>query len=129
MANDKKEGKDIVIFRYTRKQAIEDGALIDVTKMAKEAGIKFHTAVTCGLWEKYIVPGEEDRKSGQSEDGRLWDTLWMFRNAAINFSGNILLYELYFLMNGKHELVELKAECGPDFNGTPCITIMLPDED
>jgi len=30
-----------VIYAYTRAQAIEDGVLVDVSKMAKEAGIKF----------------------------------------------------------------------------------------
>jgi type I site-specific restriction-modification system R (restriction) subunit len=27
-----------VIYSYTRKQAIEDGVLVDITEMAKEAG-------------------------------------------------------------------------------------------
>lgn len=29
-----------VVFSYTRAQAIEDGVLVDVSEMAKEAGIK-----------------------------------------------------------------------------------------
>jgi hypothetical protein len=27
------------------------------------------------------------------------------------------------------KLVHLKAVCGPDDDGTPCLTIMTPDED
>lgn len=39
------------IYIYTRKQAIEDGVLIDVTETAKEAGFKVPVAVTCALHE------------------------------------------------------------------------------
>jgi uncharacterized protein YunC (DUF1805 family) len=38
-----------VIHAYTRAQAIEDGTLVDVTETAKEAGIKYPTAVTEAL--------------------------------------------------------------------------------
>ncbi len=127
MTDDK--DKDNVIFQYTRKQAIEDGVLVDVTEMAKEAGIKYSTAVTSAVWNTFIVPTEEERKNGQSEDGRLWDTLWMFRNAAKKEPGDTLLFKLYFTFSSKPRLVTLKAICGPGDEGEPVITIMLPDED
>ena len=41
-----------LIFAYTRKQAIEDGVLIDVTETAKEAGLRFPTAITAAAWSK-----------------------------------------------------------------------------
>lgn len=129
MTNDNEEDKDIIIFSYTRKQAIEDGVLIDVTHMAKEAGIKYPTAITAILWETYIVPTEEVKNNGQSIDGRLWDALWMFRNAAKKEPGDTLLFKLYFTIAGQQELVTLKAICGPGDEGEPVITIMLPDED
>ena len=37
-----------VIYSYTRKQAIEDGVLVDITEMAKEAGIKLSLLTTFG---------------------------------------------------------------------------------
>ena len=37
--------KEDVIFTYTRKQAIEDGVLIDVSEMAMEAGFRYPVAV------------------------------------------------------------------------------------
>lgn len=129
MTNDNEEDKDIVIFSYTRKQAIEDGVLIDVTHTAKEAGIKYPTAITATLWETYIVPTEDVKNNGQSIDGRLWDTLWMFRNAAKKEPGDTLLFKLYFIIAGQQELVTLKAICGPGDEGEPVITIMLLDED
>ena len=82
--NNMKELFDEVIYAYTREQAIADGVLIDVSKMAKEAGIRFPVAVTSAVWHEYVVPDEELKHSGQSEDGRIWDTLWMFRCNATN---------------------------------------------
>ena len=62
-----------LIHSYTRMQAIEDGVLIDVSEMAKEAGFKFSVAITNTVWTDLIVPNEE--VNGQSIEGRLWDTL------------------------------------------------------
>ena len=122
-----------VIYAYTREQAIADGVLIDVSKMTKEAGVKFPVAVTSAVWHEYIVPDEELKGYGQSEDGRLWDTLWMFRYSAIKHSSDTMLFDLYFLMNEdrkpEQKLVTLKAVCGPGDKGEPVITIMKPDED
>jgi len=118
-----------VIHAYTRRQAIEDGTLIDVSGMAKEAGIRYPVALTRTVWEEYVKTDEKDREVGQSEEGRLWDILWMFRMAATKCKGDTLLYKLYHLSGKKHRLIKLKAVCGPDDDGNPCITIMMPDED
>src|SRR5512135_3116848 len=67
----------MVIFSYTRAQAIADGVLVDVSKLAKEAGFRFPVAVTAGVWAECIaVP---DGVAGQDETGRLWDVLNMLR--------------------------------------------------
>ena len=47
-----------VIYSYTRAQAIEDGVLIDVTRMAQEAGFKYPVAITASVWHEYIVPND-----------------------------------------------------------------------
>lgn len=77
--NNMKELFGEVIYAYTREQAIADGILIDVSKMAKEAGIKFPVAVTSAVWHEHIVPDKAMVEFGQDENGRLWDTLWMFQ--------------------------------------------------
>jgi len=119
-----------VIDTYTRAQAIEDGVLIDVTNMAKEAGIKYPVAVTEAVWSTYIVPDDRSRAYGQSEDGRLWDTLWMFRMAARRTEGAIMHFKLYFIMKERlKKLVMLKAVVHPGDDMEPVITIMLPEED
>jgi hypothetical protein len=119
-----------VIDAYTRKQAIEDGVLIDVTETAKEAGIRFPVAVTIGVWSKCIkVP--ETLKGLQDEQGRLWDVVWMMR-IAIHGAKKTDTVNYKLLVTGedkKQHLVTLKAICGPGDNYEPVITIMLPEED
>lgn len=135
------------IFTYTRAQAVEDGELVDVSKMAREAGVKFPVAVSRAAWDRYCeVP---DGTVGQDVQGRTWDVLWMFRCAARRLDGSELLYKLHVAMPDRgdwrenealpergsglrrdtHRLVTLKAHCGPGDDEAPVITIMLPDED
>jgi len=119
-----------VIHTYTRKQAIDDGVLIDVSETAKEAGINFPVAVTSAVWSMYVVPSEKLMGCGQSISGRLWDLLWMFRMHALKTSSSLLFYTCIFLdHNEKREEVKFKALCGPGDNLEPVITIMLPEED
>jgi hypothetical protein len=124
-----------VIYAYTRAQALADGVLIDVTGDAKEAGIKYPTAVTEALWNGYIEPHERLKDMGQSIKGRLWDVLFLFTFAARSSQKGCseLFYCVNFLMDRgdscKHETVKIKAVCGPGDDGAPCITLMLEDED
>jgi len=119
------------IFRYSRKQALEDGWLIDVTDVAREAGISYPVAVTRRVWDELIVPDEASRQAGQDERGRLWDVLFLLR-AAILRGGDVteIQYLASFAFQGStRREVPLKAVCGPDDDHEPCITIMRPDED
>ena len=64
-----------VISVYTRRQAIEDGELVDIseTSEAIEAGFKIPVCVTRALWGK-IDGYKED---GQVKNGRLWDVCYL----------------------------------------------------
>ena len=42
-----------VISVYTRKQAIEDGVLIDITHLAKQAHFTLHTVISATLFSTY----------------------------------------------------------------------------
>ncbi len=123
-----------VIYAYTRAQAIEDGTLVNVTEMAKEAGKKYPTAVTEALWNGYIEPTEQLKDQGQSMQGRLWDVLFLFTLAAKTSPKGCseLFYKVNFLMeNGdscKLETVTIKAVCRPGDDSAPCITLMLLNE-
>jgi hypothetical protein len=45
-----------VIYGYTRKRAIEDSVLVDITEMAKEAGIMYPVAITSTAFFGYVAP-------------------------------------------------------------------------
>lgn len=118
-----------VIFAYTRNQAIEDGVLVDVSEMAKEAGFRFNVAMTDTVYGKYVqVP---DGLTGQDLKGRLWDILNMLRYAikSKGNSGSEIAFQLLVNNGSGASKVTLKSVCGPDDDGSPCITIMLPNED
>lgn len=119
-----------VIYSYSRAQAIADGVLIDVSETAREAGVRFPVAMTSILWSKYIVPDVASAFHGQSIEGRLWDTLWLFRYAAKGFAGDTQFFEMSFVIKGRNiTKVRLKAICGPGDTLESVITIMLPEED
>ncbi|WP_059040678.1 DUF6573 family protein [Paenibacillus rubinfantis] len=118
-----------VIHSYTRADMLADGSLVDVSRLAKEAGIKIPVAVTRAVWDGYIVPDEKAKAMGESEDGRLWDCLWMFRLAIAGQRGWRVFFEFLATLDGQHEKISLKAICGPGDNAEPVITIMLLNED
>jgi len=118
---------DNIFHVYSRKQAIQDGVLVDVTETAKEAGFRFPVAVTREVWGKYIVPSDYDAKRGQDVSGRLWDTLWMLRLSSRKGGSNVL-FSVIFQMLGRETTVQLRAVVGPGDKGEPVITIMMPDE-
>jgi len=119
-----------VIHSYTREQALADGVLVDVTKLASEAGFRYPTAVTSTVWGQYIeVP---EGVSCQDETGRLWDILWMlhFHIRLAKSLHSETFFQLHVCNTDETaELVTLKAHCGPGDDGEPVITIMLPVED
>lgn len=150
MKNSKKDNEnspeDIfgsVIHAYTRAEAIADGVLVDVSAVAREAGIQFPTAITAAVHARYVqVPDE--LKGLQDEAGRLWDALWMLAHAIRSgrLNGDQGTFELIVAMpentdwqsnekrHGRQQrLVTLKALCGPNDDGSACVTILMPWED
>ena len=126
-----------VLSVYTRAHAIEDGALVDVSETAREAGIKFPVAVTAAVWADCCEWTEADEKKkggyGQSERGRLWDVISMLRFAiSAGKQGDRLLYKVSRIPRpgyGAKRLVTLKSICGPGDRPEPVITVMEPSED
>ena len=122
---------DNVIYAYTRAQAIADGVLVDVSKLAKEAGFKIPVAVTCGVWAECVaVP---NGVTCQDETGRLWDVLIMLRHAiAKNSDGDRVDFAVHVRNDNEERtppLVSLYALCGPGDDAEPVVTVMLPTED
>lgn len=68
----------------------------------------------------------------EEERDRLWDILWMLRQAIKASPRNDAVLQFRFYLrndNWRAKLVTLKAICGPDEDHCPVITIMLPGED
>ncbi|HTN90421.1 MAG TPA: DUF6573 family protein [Sorangium sp.] len=139
MACDEKAGKPAIedeitmdlVYSYARRQALEDGVLIDVSATARELGVKIPVAVTSAVWARYVKLTPAAIRAGNGEQGRLWDILWMFRWAALRAKDKSeVLFQLHVVTDSiTPSLVELKAICGPGDECEPVITIMLPNED
>ena len=133
-----------IISTYTRSQAIEDGLLVDVSQTATEAGFRWPVALSRSLWEIVDNPpnGWEDSA------GRLWDVLSMCRFAVRRSSGQAIRFPMILTRKAKRPVTDpwskrygklqtvtlknitLKAVISAESpTGSPCITIMLPDED
>lgn len=120
-----------IIYAYTRKEAIDDGFLVDVSKLAGKAGFKYPVAMSRTVFEQCVAVPEG--ATDQDEVGRLWDILTMLR-FAIKTSRDQNVADIRFKLsvvgpNGHRSLVHLKALCGPGDDAEPVITIMLPQED
>jgi hypothetical protein len=104
--------------------------LIDVSAVAREAGIRWPVALTGAAWGRCVTvpPGVEC----QDEAGRLWGVVWLLpcatrtggRGAEVPFGVHVRDDN-----RGRTPLVRLKARCGPGDRGEPVATVLLPDED
>ena len=118
-----------VLHTYSRAEALEDGALVDVTSTAQEAGFRIPVALTRAVWESYVtVPA---KVHAQDERGRLWDILWM---ASLAARGNPNAQTVHFTVSVRNDNRHprprrLKAVVDGGNDGEAVITILLPDED
>jgi hypothetical protein len=123
------ESECVVVYSYTRA---EDGVLVDVSCLAKDAGFKIPVAMTAAAWETCVrVP---EGVTCQDETGRLWDVLnvlfFSIRGSRNNRDADEVRFTVSVRNNNEaNEDVQLKALCGPGDNAEPVITIMLPEED
>ena len=144
-----------IIDIYTRRQAIDDGVLMQLSgpgyqgdqwipAMVAEAGFRYPIAMTATAFVQCVSPidGEGEQLAPcQDIKGRLRDVLWMLRVAirGVQSPRDILRFSLRVVPNvptnyskpnpPRPKIVHLKAMCGPDDDGSPCLTIMLPEED
>lgn len=120
-----------LIHSYSRAEALADGVLVDVTKMAKEAGFVTHTVITQALHATISdVPGWAP---GESYEGRLWDVLWvafvMARGEAKRPTpSDHFDYRVEMSTGGSKDTLHLRAVCGRDDEGKPCMTIGYPED-
>ena len=125
-----------LIYRYTRKQAIEDGVLVDLMQqemesVVKEAGFKWPVAMTTTAFSECIVPADKELPDGQDLSGRLWDVLMLLRMKIRKMPENEdrVHFKVRVWNGNRHTEVSLWALCGPGDEGEPVITVMLEGED
>ena len=120
---------------YTRKQAIEDGVLVDLMQpeavgLVREAGFKFPVAMTAGAFAATVGGIDKPLPEGQDIRGRLWDVLWMLA-CAIRTAGSTdrVKFRVSVWNGRRRDQVKLWSLCGPGDDGEPVVTIMLEGED
>lgn len=117
-----------VIYAYSRKQALEDGVLVDVTETAKEAGFNWPFAMTAEVWG--LIETIPKKFAHEDAKGRLWDVLMLARFAIKKArpGAEEILYDVILHQSHANRL-RLKLHCGPGDDGVPVLTLMLPDQD
>lgn len=112
------------------KQAIETGALIDVTATAKQMGLSFPVTVTKPLWELGIAPNNS--LSQEEQSARLRDVLMAFRLRLAtqpSISPLIDFPALLALPPGTvPQPVPLFALIQPDEEHRAMVTLLMPNE-
>lgn len=132
MNDDEKSEEFELIHAYTRRQALEDGVLVDLGALAKEAGFRWQVGVTRAVHEGVLVPSKTMKQEGQSFTGRAWDMLMVLRLEARKSGGDreVRFAPLFIMQPGQPpKAVPLKAVTGPGDDGESVITVMMPDED
>jgi hypothetical protein len=126
---------DELIYAYTRSQALVDGVLVDVSKMALEAGFRYPTAITADLHAR-ITPNEREKAMGQSYEGRLWDVVFLASFAArpastqdrCSFEVSLFEAEAALPHRTHRHTLSLWMVVGPGDQGEPVITIGFPED-
>ena len=111
--------------RKTRQDAIDDGDLIEITRMGRDMGIMFPLAVSARAAES-MVPFPNIPQDTVTEN--LWDTLHAFRDKARTTAEDEFEFQVSLYQNGLVPTLTFKAAVSPGDDGEPVITIMLPDE-
>lgn len=112
--------------RKTRQDAIDDGDLIEITRMGRDMGIVFPLAVSARAAQS-MVPFPNIPQDTVTEN--LWDTLHAFRDKARTTTEQVFEFQVSLYQNGLVPTLTFKAAVSPGDDGEPVITIMLPDED
>lgn len=109
-----------VISTYTAEEAIEDGILVDVSEMAKEAGFSIPVRITRTVHDLCEPP-----KSNKIESysGRLWDVLWMAMNAVSRARNDSMTTFVVRIGRKNHTMY-----AALDHTSGPAIHIMKPED-
>lgn len=127
-----------IISTYTRAQAIESGVLIDASNTGETADLlrevsrshfKYPIAMTPAVFE-LIQQAVEQTEHCNDWQGVWHDILWMAKvdPTRQQVDPNTVIFTVIITGVGRSRYKQLKFVCGPDDDGLPCLTLMLPDE-
>lgn len=112
------------------QQAIDTGALIDVTPTAKQLGLSFSVTVTKPLWDTGIAPA--NTLTEEERSGRLRDVLMALRLRLTAQPTTAPLIDFPALLAFPHgavpQPVPLFALVQPDEQHQAMVTLLLPTE-
>ena len=120
-----------VIHSYTRAQAIADGVLVDLSAVAAEVCRQHYVApvaCTAAVWT-IIEKAVKNPRWMNDVNGVVHDVLWMSRRSGARLDAFTTIFQVIIKGAGRKSLFTFKAALSPDDQGTPCLTIMLPEED
>jgi hypothetical protein len=125
----------VVIHTYTRREALADGVLVDATvgELAEvtRQHFKIHVAMTAEV-HALLERAVENPRCHNDYRGVWHDVCSLLRTTITRSRAEVsdtLLFQVRITGAGPTDLWTLKALCGPDDEGAPCLTILLPDED
>jgi hypothetical protein len=111
------------IYSYTRRQAIDDGVLVDLSQFAVvRKHWKLHMACTDAVWGIIDHAVKHERKE---IEGVLHDISVMAMTRIGRDTGGTLYFDCII----GTEKRSLKLHCGPGDTAVPVLTLMLPNED
>lgn len=128
------------VHSYSRREAIMDGVLIDVSERAKDHGFKIPVAMTDAAYQSAVLwtalDDQRFKSEGPSNEGRLHDVLSLAFSVALA-SGQAGTNTCFFPVlridragrSHKPTRLDLKMVIGPGDDAEPVLTIMLMGED
>jgi len=111
------------IFSYSRKQAISDGVLVDLSQFEViREHWKLHMACTDAVWG---LIDHAVKHEGKDCEGILHDISVMAKMRIGKDAGDTLYFDCIIGTDKR----SLKLHCGPGDTAVPVLTLMLPNED
>ena len=113
-----------VVYSYSRRQALEDGVLVDLSELPiSKQHWKIQIATTATVWN---LIEDAIANDGKDRDGILHDLYCLAKakiptktpTDRINFRGTVGKTTHNFILH-----------CGPGDSPVPCLTLMLPSDD
>ena len=119
------------VYAYSRARAIEDGVLIDVSRQAKELGIRCPAALTALVWAEIVTaPIAGEFASDITEESRVKDLLEMSAMQMEATTSKAVRFPYHATTSiDSSKNCELMSVVSAGDDGREVLTVMFPHED